>query len=82
MSLEMVINVLLTSYAPLALPTAVGTSIAIPIMTLFYVLARRQAIRRSATGQRRSLWATLWAMALFFAVPLAVILGVSIAGRE
>jgi type IV secretory pathway TraG/TraD family ATPase VirD4 len=82
MSLETIINFLLINYAPLALPIALGTSIAIPIMTIFYVLARGQAIRRSTTGQGRSFWATLWAMLIFFAVPIAVISWISIGGRE
>ena len=82
MSLEIIINFLLTSYAPLALPVAISASIAILLMPFFYILARGQAIRRSATRQGRSFWTTLWAMLLFFAIPIAVISWVSIAGRE
>ena len=82
MNLEMMINFLLTTYAPLALPLAIGASIAILFTPFFYVLARGQAIRRSATGQGRRFWGTLWAILLFFAVPVAVISWMSIAGRE
>jgi type IV secretory pathway TraG/TraD family ATPase VirD4 len=82
MSLEILINFLLTSYAPLALPLAIGASIAVLLLPIFYILARGQAIRRSATGRGRSFWASLWAGLLFFAIPIAIVSWVSIGGRE
>jgi type IV secretory pathway TraG/TraD family ATPase VirD4 len=82
MSLETFINFLLSSYAPLALPIAVGASIAVLLLPVFYILARGQAIRRSATGRGRSFWATLWSGLLFFAIPIAIISWISIGGRQ
>lgn len=82
MSLEILINFLLTSYAPMALPIAIGASIVLLLLPIFYILARGQAIRRSASGQGRSFWASLWAVLLFFAVPIAVVPWISIGGRE
>jgi type IV secretory pathway TraG/TraD family ATPase VirD4 len=82
MTLQNILNLVLTTYAPIALPIAIGASSAVLILPIFYILARGQAIRRSADGAGRSRWATIWAFLLFFAVPLAIISWVSIAGRE
>jgi type IV secretory pathway TraG/TraD family ATPase VirD4 len=82
MNAEAIVNQLLTAYAPFALPFAVVASVAVMVLPLAYILARGQAIRRSADGKGRSRWATAWAVLLLFVVPIAVVSWVSVAGRE
>jgi type IV secretory pathway TraG/TraD family ATPase VirD4 len=77
-----VINWLLTTYAPVALPVAIATSFAALLLPLLYLIARGQAIRRTSTGRTATCWSRLWASLLFFNIPVLVISWLNIAGRS
>jgi len=50
MTVQNIVNLLLTTYAPVALPIAIVASIALMLLPSLYIAARGQAIRRSAEG--------------------------------
>jgi hypothetical protein len=81
MNLQDIINPLLTSYAPHALPMAIGASILLLMLPFAYAIVRGQAIRRSSTGNSSSKWVKVLAILIFMAVPIAVISWATIAGR-
>ena len=53
MRIETVVDFLLTRYVPFAFWIAVGATVALLILPIVYLLARGQAIRRSADGRAR-----------------------------
>lgn len=59
MTLQTLINALLTGYAPVARPIAIATTAAALLLPVFYIIARGQAIQRTAAGRGRRRWAIL-----------------------
>jgi len=74
-------NFLLVQLAPVALPFAIGATLALIALPFLYSASRGQAIRRSADGKPRRGRAAMWGFLLFLSVPVAVILWASIGGR-
>ena len=81
MSVETGVDFLLTRYAPFALWIAVGATVALIVLPIVYLLARGQAIRRSADGQARRGSSVIWLGLLVITVPLVVISWASVGGR-
>ena len=81
MTLETAVDFLLTRYAPIAFWIAVGATVALVVLPIFYLLARGQAIRRSADGRARRGWAVAWLVLLVVAVPLTTVSWASLGGR-
>jgi type IV secretory pathway TraG/TraD family ATPase VirD4 len=73
MTLQTVVDFLLTRFAPFSLWTGIVAAIVLLFAPIFYILSRGQAIRRSAGGQTRSRWTRLWGMMLALAVPLTAL---------
>ncbi len=81
MRIEMVVDFLLTRYAPFAFWIAVGATVALLILPIVYLLARGQAIRRSADGRAQRGRSLLLLGLIIAVVPLVVVSWGSVAGR-
>jgi type IV secretory pathway TraG/TraD family ATPase VirD4 len=77
-----VLNFWLMVVAPHALPFAIGASFLLLLAPFLYIVARGQAIRRSADGRGRSRWVRLWSVLMIVGVPVAVTLWGGVVGRE
>jgi type IV secretory pathway TraG/TraD family ATPase VirD4 len=82
MTVEIFLNFLLTTYTQVALPIAIVASLGLVFLPVLLMVARGQAIRRSADGQQRNPWLKIWTSLLFIAVPLATLSWGSLVGRE
>ena len=78
---EVVLDFLLTRYAPFAFWVAVGATVALVAMPILYLIARGQSIRRSANGHAKRGLAGLWLTILVLDVPVLMISWGSIALR-
>ncbi|MEO0565988.1 MAG: hypothetical protein AAF125_28025, partial [Chloroflexota bacterium] len=81
MRIETVVDFLLTRYAPFALWIAVGATVVLLVLPVVYLLARGQAIRRSADGRTRRGRSLLLLGLLIVVVPLVVVSWGSVVGR-
>jgi type IV secretory pathway TraG/TraD family ATPase VirD4 len=82
MSLQRILNLLFTGYAPIALPIAIGATVSLILLPIIYVIVRGQAIRRSATGNNQSRWLVFLGFMLFITAPLTTISWTTALGRE
>jgi len=81
MTIQTLMNTLLTAYAPIARPIAIASTAGVVLLPLIYLLARGQAIQRRAANRGRSRRTILLGLLLFMAVPIAVVSWTAIGGR-